>query len=165
MEVTAMRNEIKTTESRIEYVMTHNFDDIKVSRYMNDIRKYWGNCFFFNVDEERKDNACIACDQIASFFICGYEVYGNVVKDELHKLIDTKFKGLFTFEEIILLMVVFIYERLPLSDYDFREILSNYAKIDFNYEEVKQVYNSDSPLIEFCIIASYKLINKITRGI
>ena len=139
-----MEKVIKTTKERIEYVLAHNFDDIKRSEYMDKIREDWDVLSTLCLTGEKLDNCYIACEQIASFLVSDYEVYNDVVKSKLYRLLNTKLDNIVKFEDSIFGIVIFVYLFMPLSEYNFQELLKAYCKVDLNKDEVLKIMNSEN---------------------
>ena len=153
---------VRTNKERMDYVLSHNFDDIKRSKYMDEIKTAWGATpLAESLVGEKRQNAYIAFDQVASFMASDMPIYDTIDKKQLNNLIKTKFGNLFTFEDVILHIVDRIYKEMYLSDYTFVEILKKYLSVDFNVFEVKRVLYSNNPENMFCHIMADKIMSKM----
>ena len=159
-----MYNEVRTTKERMEFVLTHNFDDIKRSKYMDEIRSNWVNTYFdCFTDKKKQDNAFIAFDQIVSFMATDATTYNNVSKDKLYTLINTKLGGVLKFENVILDIVYLIYRNMYYSDYTYIEILKHYCEVDLTPKEVKNLFkmNFEQLQKEFVNLMARKIMYKM----
>lgn len=124
-------------QDMLTFIMNNTFDDIKRSEYMSEIKKLWMLLGFDSqLSGEKFDNLCIACFQVFNYLATAPEnsvFEHNGININCFNVTYGKYK------ESIFAIIRRIYEQLPLSDYDYIELLDKFEHIEFTRTELKHM--------------------------
>lgn len=140
-------------------ILHHNFDDIKESEYFENIKTKWDNLGFTKgITSDKADNLVIAFEQLAQFIMNGCQ--SDVLDEETNNFFKSA-EGSESFEITSFAIFRKVYDELPYSEYDFKEILEHYAKIQLDDEIKKNIKNCVDPEAEMCCVVSKIICDKI----
>lgn len=143
------------SNDRKNFVLNNNFDDIKSSKYIDNIIRDW-DCEGFTTElkGEKKVNCSIALDQLfaATNFSDLNFVIASIPID---------------FSENICRIFANVYQELPLSDYDYNELYTSFLNVindTLTIHEIEEYMKNNTNKEQACVnYISTKIIEEIQK--